>query len=441
MEVLLSLSLLSHSDLSFSLSSRSLSLSVSVSLSLRRARRRGVGSSCWPKREVHNKTTSVMTEADQEDVNEEAIQCCAMSKEGILVRTQTQAVAQTFCTLLQEQAGDVTELRPTSLNPSPDACARFIRARKGDVAAAVSQYLEAERWFKSVGFDDMPAKDEDEPIYQSLCPHANLGYDREGRPIYWERTGHINLPKVLKVLTPEHLITRHVRQQAIAVQRLEETSRRLGRLVEKQTIILDLKHLSLRPDSKGLGIFKECIRIDQSYFPERLECFFFINAPWIFQPLWAIVRPWLDPVTKRKFHVLGSNYQSTLLKYIDADQLPAEYGGTANFSIPDAKPFEDRDFCLMPNTDYDPELRPRLLFPTAQGFLTGAQLDNAAAAAAAGSSEHNEQGPSKRASAAVADQTPPLVSTSTGSRLMINGRVPLEQLLQGAVPPMASTLV
>jgi hypothetical protein len=36
-----------------------------------------------------------------------------------------------------------------------------------------------------------------------------------------------------------------------------------------------------------------------------LECFFFLNSPWIFRPLWAIVRPWLDPVTKRKFHVLG----------------------------------------------------------------------------------------------------------------------------------------
>lgn len=111
-----------------------------------------------------------------------------------------------------------------------------------------------------------------------------------------------------------------------------------------KVILLDVNHLSLRPDSVGLSIFKECIRIDQAYFPECLgrstrarvalmtsrsvchpifdthfdraragrltdhmvECFFFLNSPWIFRPLWAMVRPWLDPITKRKFHVLGT---------------------------------------------------------------------------------------------------------------------------------------
>ncbi len=44
--------------------------------------------------------------------------------------------------------------------------------------------------------------------------------------------------------------------------------------------------------------------------------------------MWAMIKPWLDPVTKDKFHVLGSNYQSTLLEYIDADMLPRLLGGT-----------------------------------------------------------------------------------------------------------------
>ena len=48
----------------------------------------------------------------------------------------------------------------------------------------------------------------------------------------------------------------------------------------------------------------------------------------IFTPLWAIIRPWLDPVTRDKFRVLGSNYQSELLEVIDAENLPVEYGGT-----------------------------------------------------------------------------------------------------------------
>ena len=54
---------------------------------------------------------------------------------------------------------------------------------------------------------------------------------------------------------------------------------------------------------------------------------FIINAPWIFQPLWAMIKPWLDPVTKAKFHVLGSNFLPKLLEYIDEDQIPSSLGG------------------------------------------------------------------------------------------------------------------
>lgn len=66
----------------------------------------------------------------------------------------------------------------------------------------------------------------------------------------------------------------------------------------------------------------------QAYYPETLGELFIINAPWVFTPLWAMVRPWLDPVTAAKFHVLGSKFQKQLLEVIDADQLPVEYGGT-----------------------------------------------------------------------------------------------------------------
>ena len=41
-------------------------------------------------------------------------------------------------------------------------------------------------------------------------------------------------------------------------------------------------------------------------------------------------RGWLDPKTKEKFVLLGSDYTEKLLEIIDADQLPVECG---NFDI------------------------------------------------------------------------------------------------------------
>lgn len=51
-------------------------------------------------------------------------------------------------------------------------------------------------------------------------------------------------------------------------------------LVEKQTIIIDLKGLSLKPSGVGLKVFRECLYIDQEYYPERLGLLFFVNVPW-----------------------------------------------------------------------------------------------------------------------------------------------------------------
>eukprot|EP00041_Stephanoeca_diplocostata_P011612 m.192048 g.192048 ORF g.192048 m.192048 type:complete len:108 (-) comp18606_c0_seq4:676-999(-) len=86
--------------------------------------------------------------------------------------------------------------------------------------------------------------------------------------------------------------------------------------VEKQIIICDLKGLSMWPHNAAMKVFRETIRIDQAYYPERLKVLYMINAPWIFRPIWAMVRPWLDPVTKDKFHILGGGYIDTLLEHV-----------------------------------------------------------------------------------------------------------------------------
>lgn len=230
--------------------------------------------------------------------------------------------------LFQEFQEKLEKSDPPVDAPTREEALRFIRARKLDVKAAVEQFQQCVVWRKEHAPDNILDADPNEPIYRALCPHSNHKFDRTGRPIYIEKTGLISLPKLLKLLSPAQLIQRHVRQQEIAMKRMREESERRGQLVDKQLIILDLKGLSLLPNQTGINIFKETVRIDQNYYPETLGHFFIINAPWIFTPLWALLRPWLDPVTRDKFSVLGGNYRDALLQHVDAASLPEEYGGT-----------------------------------------------------------------------------------------------------------------
>ncbi len=119
---------------------------------------------------------------------------------------------------------------------------------------------------------------------------------------------------------------------------------------------MDLAGLSLAPNGIAMDIFKETVRIDQAYYPERLHKIIFINAPFIFRPIWAVLKPWLDPVTREKFHVYGpTGYQEMLTELIDPALLPDIYGGTLDCS----KVFAERDkhphwlggFDLEPMTD------------------------------------------------------------------------------------------
>ena len=43
--------------------------------------------------------------------------------------------------------------------------------------------------------------------------------------------------------------------------------------------------------------------LDQANYPERLAKMVFVNAPWTFQGVWAVVRGFLDPHTAAKIEV------------------------------------------------------------------------------------------------------------------------------------------
>lgn len=69
-----------------------------------------------------------------------------------------------------------------------------------------------------------------------------------------------------------------------------------------------------------------------------------INVPSSFTIIWAAVKPWLAPETVAKVVIfgiiqypqhlffliclLGGDYQSFLLEYVDSENLPVEFGGT-----------------------------------------------------------------------------------------------------------------
>jgi len=212
---------------------------------------------------------------------------------------------------------------------------RFLNARKQDVKQALDQLVKTLIWRRTIGADTiLNEPDKQETFWQKMAPHILQGQDKEGRPLYWERTGLVRIPEMLNVVNLEEILLRHVRHNELVAKKLKIQSKLLGKEITQQVVIMDMTGLSVGLDTKGTKLFTETVNIDQNYYPETLALFFIINVPWIFKPLWVMIKPWLDPVTASKFHILGGDYKKVLQQFIDLDQIPTEFGGNAEFLVP-----------------------------------------------------------------------------------------------------------
>lgn len=134
-------------------------------------------------------------------------------------------------------------------------------------------------------------------------------------------------------------MVRHIGQQNVMMQRMATSSLKTGQKIDKQVVVMDLKNVPLSHHSDVRKLVKLIAEWDQDFYPESLGMVFVINVPSFFTVLWAIVKPWLDPVVVHKFRILGTNFLPTMTQFIDEEQIPEEYGGknkTFSWKLPDS---------------------------------------------------------------------------------------------------------
>ena len=67
-----------------------------------------------------------------------------------------------------------------------------------------------------------------------------------------------------------------------------------------------------------------------------------VNAPMTFTTVWSMIKAWLDEKTREKIQIKVSKYKETLLKYVDAEQLPEFLGGKSTLPLEaDSGPWTD----------------------------------------------------------------------------------------------------
>lgn len=265
------------------------------------------------------------------------------------------------CSLTDEQQAKLKEFRELLsgagyIDRLDDASLlRFLRARKFDVALAKAMFEDCEKWRKEFGTNTL-LEDfhyQEKPLVAKLYPQYYHKTDKDGRPVYFEELGKVYLPEMLKLTTQDRMLRNLVWEYELFTRyRLPACSRERGALVETSCTIMDLKGISISSVYQVIGYVREASAIGQNYYPERMGKFYCINAPFGFSTAFKIFKPFLDPVTVNKIHILGSSYKKELLKQIPAQNLPVKFGGESQVS--------DDDLYL---NDYGPWRDPKYIGP------------------------------------------------------------------------------
>lgn len=198
----------------------------------------------------------------------------------------------------------------------PDAIVlRWIRARKWHLESAIDQFLSTIRWRCDWGMNELLHQGE------TLLPEDELrrgktsfiGFDRLNRPI--------NYVSVRDHVKGEYSLQSTERLTVLTM----ETGRKLLRSpCECVTVIFDMTQFALK--NMDYQHLKFLIDLLENHYPESLGLALVVNAPWIFNSCWYLIKGWLDPGVEKK--ILFIKQLDELTEFIDRSVLPQHLQGT-----------------------------------------------------------------------------------------------------------------
>ncbi|KAK4054517.1 hypothetical protein OIV83_001011 [Microbotryomycetes sp. JL201] len=186
---------------------------------------------------------------------------------------------------------------------------RFLRARKWDVKRGVAMWRmdsDVEKIFEK-GEEGM--KDAEGFIKQMTMGKAySQGTDHHGRPVvYIHVAKHRTFDQSPKAL------------EDFVLFQMENVRCLLSDAADKVTIVFDMTGFGIR------NRFRFIVKCLEAYYPESLNVMITHNAPWVFQGIWKVLSPMLDPVVRNKIQMTKNT--DDLCVHIPKKHLVKSLGG------------------------------------------------------------------------------------------------------------------
>ncbi|CAK4082869.1 unnamed protein product [Aphanomyces euteiches] len=233
---------------------------------------------------------------------------------------------------------------------------RFFVARNRDEEEAFKMLKKSMEWRLNVDMPDImsgPALcSEKLEAIRKYNPQGFHKTSKAGHHIYIERTGYMDVPKLLEICTQDEVVRAHTQkvEYQFHVMALHQEEKPMPRII----IIYDLGKIGFNTfRAEVFTAIQTITSLNQNHYPETLHKVYIVNAPYFFYAIHKMIEVFLPEVIRNKIGFCAS--PDELLDVVDADNLPAFLGGTC-----ECFPGEEHDGCItsasFTNTHFYQEL-------------------------------------------------------------------------------------
>lgn len=174
--------------------------------------------------------------------------------------------------------------------PSYPTLLRFLRARDFNVEKAFQLLQETVKWRQANNVDQMLVDVKHPAVITKHFPGAWHQSDKDGRPLYILRLGHMDVKGLLKSIGEEVLLKLAIQICEEGLQLIEQATKKLGKPVLNWSLLCDLEGLSMRHLWRpGVKALLNIIETVERNYPETLGRVFIVRAPRVFPIAWTIV--------------------------------------------------------------------------------------------------------------------------------------------------------
>lgn len=206
---------------------------------------------------------------------------------------------------------------------------RWLRARDFSIEKAEFMLRESMNVRRQMKLDTLVETYKVPEVLSKYYPGGYFGFDKEGTPVFIDPIGQIDFKGLLSSAKKDEIIRFKAYLAEYAMFLCRNQSSRLNKRIDQVVMVMDMEGLGLKHLWKpGVMLFNKITGFYEDNYPEVMKNILVINAPRIFPIAYALVKPFLNEVTRNKVKILGVDWKTELLEYIDEDNLPEYYGGT-----------------------------------------------------------------------------------------------------------------